>query len=322
MPSALHYSHARFTLRAQTDVRLGAFAQATLRSALGGALRAATCSTGAPTCQGCAFVPSCPYGALFAPDTRPAALHAGFGDVPRSYVVHLARPLASEIAAPTDFSFDVVLVESAASALPALVGAVRRLEHTGLGDHREAGAGRVRLQRVESVHTPALLWTRSRGAVTLAPPALPLGLQPPPPAGAPLDLHFDTPVRLLTGGQVQHAPTLETLVRALVRRVGALAAVHGRLDDALRARLDGYLDDARPLDARAQFVPAARSRYSARQGQRFNLDGALGTLRLAPGWDRLWPLLAAGETLHVGKNTTHGLGQYRLAPVHTHHPVA
>lgn len=109
---------------------------------------------------------------------------------------------------------------------------------------------------------------------------------------------------------------MEDLVRAANRRVTALAALSGRLTDAHRDALSA-------LVAQSSSVPVVRSnttyreesRYSRRQGKRFPLTGFVGSLTLGPGWQPLWPLLYAGQVLHLGKHTTHGLGQYRLAPI-------
>lgn len=322
MPLPLRYSQYRFTLHAGSPVVLGAFPLGTVRGALGGSLRAVACTTGAPTCRGCPLLESCAYGLLFESAPLSPHLHGGFADAPRPYVLHLPRPLPERAAPGQGLAFEVVLIESAAATLPALVRAARRLEHTGLGDRRERGEGRVRLLRVEAYHGQAAtpVWEARGRALALPPAPVPLGAAPRP-EGAPLELRFSTPLRLRASGETLAAPGLADVVRALARRVQALAALHGRLTDALRAELYACIDHARLLEAEGaaegRFRPAVRHRYSARQRQRVPLEGVLGTLHVRAGWEPLWPLLDAGRLLHVGKNATHGLGQYSLhvAPV-------
>lgn len=312
-------------LRAETRVVLGDFPAAVLRGALGGALRTAACTTGAPACTGCPLLASCAYGLLFENVPLPGVLHSGFTDVPRPYVLHLTRPLPAVVSPGHRFAFDLVLVESAATTLPVLVRAVRRLETTGLGDDRERGQGRVRLQRVEVRHGPAPVtaWMPGRRLLPAVPAPVPLGATPcPDAADAALDLRFVSPLRLCIDGQTRLEPAFEDVVRALARRVQALAALHGRYDDALRERLYGWIDLTRGLDAVPRFRSVVRRRYSARQRQRVPLEGVVGTIRVGPGWQPLWPLLDAGRLLHVGKNATHGFGQYRLHVVPHHQPIA
>ncbi len=57
------------------------------------------------------------------------------------------------------------------------------------------------------------------------------------------------------------------------------------------------------------------TRYSSRQRTHMQLGGLLGQLRLSgPGVAPLWPLIALGQWLHLGKNTSFGLGRYRVTP--------
>jgi len=55
------------------------------------------------------------------------------------------------------------------------------------------------------------------------------------------------------------------------------------------------------------------TRYSSRQRTQMQLGGLLGQMRLSgPGIAPLWPLIALGQWLHLGKNTSFGLGRYRV----------
>ena len=56
-------------------------------------------------------------------------------------------------------------------------------------------------------------------------------------------------------------------------------------------------------------------RNSSRQNRKIELFGLIGDISLTADTDtlnRLLPLLWLGQYLHVGKNTTLGLGQYQL----------
>jgi CRISPR-associated endoribonuclease Cas6 len=54
------------------------------------------------------------------------------------------------------------------------------------------------------------------------------------------------------------------------------------------------------------------TRYSSRQQQEMSLGGVVGTWNLYNLPPALWPALWLGQWLYAGKNTTFGLGQYRL----------
>ena len=327
MSLPLRYSRYRFTLRTLSSVCLGAFPTAVLRSALGATLRRAACTTGTPSCDGCPVLASCAYGSLFEPQPVPSGLHSGFQDVPRSYVLHLPAPLPDRLPRGASFRFDLVLVESALLALPALVRGLRGEEEAEKGAEEDAEGGmdlgmgrnrsRVRLLRVEAVHPPSgpqMLWTRSAPRLQALPAPTPLGDTPVPACHA-LRMRFITPLEMREGGEACSALDVEALVKALARRTRALSAAHGRLTGAFDRALLQATDYARTLSAiDVRFRPARPGRYSRKQGY-FKSDALLGALTLGPGWEPLWPLLDAGRLLHIGKKATHGLGQYALDEV-------
>jgi hypothetical protein len=56
------------------------------------------------------------------------------------------------------------------------------------------------------------------------------------------------------------------------------------------------------------------TRWSSRQQQHMKLGGLMGRFRLPNGaLADLWPLIWLGQYLHIGKNTSFGLGAYRIA---------
>lgn len=54
-------------------------------------------------------------------------------------------------------------------------------------------------------------------------------------------------------------------------------------------------------------------RYSARQKAAMDLSGLVGKVRYRGDLEEFLPLLAFGWLVHVGKNATFGLGQYRFS---------
>ena len=56
------------------------------------------------------------------------------------------------------------------------------------------------------------------------------------------------------------------------------------------------------------------SGYSNLQEAPKRLDGFVGSMRFAGDLSPYWELLRIGEIVHVGTETTCGLGQYRLCP--------
>lgn len=181
----------------------------------------------------------------------------------------------------------------------------------GLGpDRRSAQIRSVRILLPASTEPLAAMPARDYGIWTLDAVRWPLQGDPPT---TPCRIVFDAPLRLLRKGLLITEPTLADIVLGLCRRISALAH-----PDAL-TRLDPLRHSALAL---AKAVPSAPwagrrhdlVRYSGNQKAEVDMHGVSGWLDLPAGPGSLWPLLAAGQWLHVGKGTVFGLGQLRIEP--------
>ena len=105
-------------------------------------------------------------------------------------------------------------------------------------------------------------------------------------------------------------PDFPSVIASLANRVTGLTRWQDAeldLDAGLLIRL------ARELDVRwSQGARASWERYSSRQGRSIPMEGRYGSILVEGGLGPLQPLLALGETCHVGSHATLGLGRYRL----------
>lgn len=121
--------------------------------------------------------------------------------------------------------------------------------------------------------------------------------------------NFLTPTRLVYAEALTPAPDFHVLIRALLRRLSNLAYFH------CGAELDL---DFRGLIAAAEQIETVNSdvrwydweRYSARQDARMKLGGFVGKVTYRGNLQPFLPLLRLGETVHIGKGTSFGLGKY------------
>jgi hypothetical protein len=221
-------------------------------------------------------------------------------------------------------SFDLVLLGRAIDYMPYIVYAVSEMARRGLGANRT----RFELDGVTmlglSAERPIYSGRTQR-------------ISTPPDARLPLSdlirarlqigsshtqhsalsahhclLRFHTPARIRIEGNAQFSLSFDLLIRSLLRRLSLLAEVHGR----------GPLDlDYRGLIERAAQVRTRQSRlrwwdferYSNRQRCKMKLGGFVGEIEYeGEAISEFLPLIAAGEILHVGSNTTFGLGLYDI----------
>jgi hypothetical protein len=222
-------------------------------------------------------------------------------------------------------SFDLVLLGRAIDYMPYIVFAVSEMARRGLGANRT----RFELDEVTMLGLAGErpIYSGRTQRISTAPDArLPLAdlirdrldARSSATHHSSLSTHhcslrFLAPTRIRIEGDAQFSLSFDLLIRSLLRRLSLLAEVHGR----------GPLNvDYRGLIERATQVRVKQSRlrwsdferYSNRQRCKMKLGGFVGEIEYeGEAIDEFLPLIAAGEILHVGSNTTFGLGLYEIA---------
>lgn len=306
--AALVIWRVRLRLTARDPLELPAFAGSLVRGALGMALRQVSCTTGEPTCTGCPEIPVCPYGYGFETPLPADAPDRALGPfVPHPFVLSLDAP--ARLVPGDPFAIDLALIGRGRFHLASFVEAVRWLARRGLSARR----GRFGIERVDDI-SPA-------GPRAILLPEQPVFLAEPTdwtlaslvqPAPGAVTLRTLSPLRLLARGEPVGELDLALLLRALFRRIGALARYH--------CGFEPQVDYPRLLEhARTQVRIVERRlvwkelpRYSARQKRRMVLGGLEGSLAFEGDLAPALPFLRLGELVQVGKGTSFGLGRYRL----------
>ena len=340
-PPHLSIGVYRVTLVALEPVELSAFSAATLRGAFGWSFKRMVCyQPQVNTCQGCLLRGQCPYPQLFEPPPPPGTIYAGQQQAVAPYV--LRRPLASTSSADgprnyapgAEIQFEIVLSGWANGMIPYFALALQQLEEQGIG----RGRGRVAVKWVDLLPPPHFNQPMEAARVDVptaqsndgcagAEPIRLFDADRPDqieshggfaasewlsdqPAPAQITVHFVSPTRLQSGGQVQGEPEFHVLYRALLRRVSALCTVH--TDRAWETDFAELATAARAVQTvAASMKRERRHRRSDRQGK-MEFWGAEGIMVYAGDLAPFWPLLQLGQVLHVGKNCTFGLGRYLI----------
>lgn len=118
-------------------------------------------------------------------------------------------------------------------------------------------------------------------------------------------LVFQTPTSIKHEGKFIRQFSAEALLRSLTRRIYCLD-----LFEALEGTEKLLLDDDLPEIVFQKNVLAEITRYSSTQDEKMKLRGIKGKVRFDELSDELLLLFAAGEKLHIGKNTSFGFGKY------------
>lgn len=293
----------RFAMRAEAPLTLREYPGSMLRGAFGHALKAVSCMTDRQDCTGCSLRESCRYPALFEPTPR-LGRRQQLRDIPAPYILEAELDQGRELAAGESWSFHMVLFGMAIDQLPVIIMAWQRAATQGFGK----GKARCRLESVDQVSADGKRQrvfnedaprVRSHDA-TLTIPTL--------PSCDGVTLSLLTPTRIQSRGKLCNSQelTASALLAALARKVELYLGYYAH---------HAWQRPAIPEDLTLTVTTRLQrwQRYSARQQQVMNLDGLVGQLYLEGALSEWLSWLWLGQFTHIGKNTSFGLGQYRLA---------
>ena len=117
-----------------------------------------------------------------------------------------------------------------------------------------------------------------------------------------------TPLRIRRDGALLETIDFLTLIRSITRRIEALTARYGGFVDIKEIERLRALA-AEGVTVRENLRIKEQSRYTNRQNKKLEFRGLEGSVRFAGDLTPFVPWLYAAQTLHIGRNTTFGMGQ-------------
>lgn len=315
----------RLRLRARGLLELPSYKGSVLRGGFGSAFRGIACPQRAEVCDGCLVRGVCPYAYVF--ETSPpfgAEVLRTLKDVPRPFVLEPPTDDRTTYEAGEEFSFGLVTIGQAVKHVPYFVAAFRELGRTGIGPRR-TGFELVDVNQAEPTASPVGSWSGGYSALgTGQDGRLQLRLSDAGwvrrasildlAEGLPDDrvrLRFETMTRLKSDDVLDRRPSFQALARALLRRVSSLAYFHhGQQLDVDYADLVASAGEVRVVEDATRWGTWVR--YSNRQSRRMDFGGFVGEIAVEGDLSPFKELLVLGALVHVGKNTTFGLGKFTL----------
>lgn len=311
MLASFRVARYRFELEALDELRMPAYQGSTFRGGLGHALKRLVCAApGSRDCAPCARRNDCPYGYLFAASAPPdgPSLH-GLHQIPPPFVIEASAGEPQRYGPGQRLGFELVLIGRAIGYLPYFLISFQELGRTGVG----RPAGRYALRSVYACPPwraeqlifdgdevrPADLsvsWPELAERAALLP-------------GDQLTLRFLTPTRIKHQRGYVAQPEFHMLLRALLRRLSALALFHcGEPWPGNPRALIAAAEQVRIADSRLGWLDWER--FSGRQQQRIRLGGFVGEISYAGDLAPFREYLALGALVHVGKAAVFGHGRY------------
>jgi len=306
------YGNYTFACHFETDAVLPAYKGSTFRGAFGMALKRVVCVLKRQECPECLLKERCLYTCVF--ETR---LVSGNGVGRNTALPHpfvLEPPHTEKTAFQVGDRLDCVLIlfGEINKSLPYIVYAFEQMGKFGLGKRINGNRGRF---AVESISTGnGEIYRSETGRLQtsgtwdeLVPPAAAEGTD----ETVRLKVNLQTPLRLKFENRLQAELPFHLLVRAALRRVSALFACYGGGEPKLDYK--GLVQEAEKVRTVANDLRWFDwRRYSNRQEHDMLMGGMIGKITYEGRLGRFLPLLETCAKVHIGKQTSFGLGKIKI----------
>ena len=303
----------RFRVRALQPIELPPYTGSTWRGLLATALRDSVCVPRIPNCAPCLVTLFCAFHRFFEQgegDQDPRFRHAS-----APFVLDLPLDGPRQLAPGETMMVGVTFIGDSIDFVPFWVYAFRRAGVLGLGRGRGHNQGRFELIGVE--HERLLggdlwhpVWDQETAALQ------PYELEPVPFGDPPChpEVTLRTPLRIRREGDfvtAQGFSAAEFLYQLCTRLDRLEQQFGGGASPGFWERHRDLIRSLPPSEADVRWVDWTR--YSSRQRQYMKLGGLVGRFPLPEAAvTELWPLVWLGQWVHLGKNTSFGLGSYRV----------
>jgi len=301
----------------ESEAVLPAYKGSTFRGVFGHAFKGVVCALKHRDCAECLLSGRCLYPQVFepVPDPRPGVSRKRIAVPPHPYVIQPPADSKTVYNAQDPFEFSLMLFGEFNKSLPYFVYAIEQMGSAGIGRRVNGKAGSYRLAGVTArgheVYSGAHRALVKGDFDREVNPQELVNLRDHDRARDTIGIRLLTPLRLKHQNRLVPELPFHVLVRAALRRASALFERFDGAEPAL---------DYRGMVRRAERVRTAASavrwhdwrRYSTRQEAAMLMGGMTGEVVYEGELGEFMPLLRFCEQVHLGKQTTFGLGRIAL----------
>jgi CRISPR-associated endoribonuclease Cas6 len=341
----LELAKYRLVIRPRASLLLPEYKGSAFRGGFGHALRRVVCPFDDGRCyRGCIQPGRCVYSYVFETPLPEeiATIFApirGALDAPHPFVLEPPEEEKQHYNAHDRLAFHLILIGRAMEYLPYFLFTFDELGRIGLGK----GKGRFQLEGAFGVGTEGEVVVFKGIERRFVGVGVPITREEVARTVQgkvdEVEIEFLTPARLKYGHKLTSQLEFHILFRALLLRLSLLMLCHGgngmlplpsgsmvsalavaqyfyrdpQIDAAARRGIHEAIEGAKDIAVdRSNLHWRDWERYSARQDARMRLGGVVGSIKYKGALTCFLPILLLGEYLHIGKNTSFGLGKMRL----------
>ncbi|MBQ4567052.1 MAG: CRISPR system precrRNA processing endoribonuclease RAMP protein Cas6 [Desulfovibrio sp.] len=298
-----------FKCRLTATASFSAYKGSMLRGTLGAFLKRTCCTMRQPSCDDCMLSGHCSFPLLFIGKYKTKG-NRGI-TLPPPYCIEPNDTGKTIYEAGEYFSFNVILLSYAVDYLPYFVHAFVLAGQKGMGKNTETMRGTFELEDI--LYQEQSIFSRETHKV-----AIPAGEDLMLPAwitqnegDGTLLVHLKTPCRFKADNHLSADLSFRQIFNLVVRRIRTVWELES---DPV------YFDNFPDMQTKADSVKTLErhlfwkdwTRYSSRQKVSMQLGGLQGSVSYGGNLQAFLPFFALAEKLHIGKQTSFGLGQISI----------
>ncbi len=285
VPFFLKYMPMKVKLTSLGRAKLPAFLGSTLRGVIGQALQE----------------DSVAYNYIY----NNRALNGNTQDVANPYVIIPPESEKDIYPEGEKLNFQILLLGEAVQYAQQLVNAIKGIGELGLGALRYP----FKLEKITHGLDQRVIWEDgSFYEISVRSEVLPCYYLP---EVRRLRIHMLTPLRIRRNGELLDKLDFPTIIRNITRRMEMITGRYGGWSDKTEAgRIRTLSQDVSTVKERLESV--SMERYSNRLGKKMDFDGLMGDIWFEGEITPFIPWLFAAQILHIGRNTTFGMGRIQV----------
>ncbi|MDI6687317.1 MAG: CRISPR system precrRNA processing endoribonuclease RAMP protein Cas6 [Desulfobacterales bacterium] len=306
------YGKYQFLCRLENEALLPFYKGSTFRGVFGRALKKVVCALKRQECSQCLLKQRCVYALVFeTSDALQLPAGSKVASPPHPYVIEPPLTTETHFEQGSSFDFNLLLFGKTNDNLPYFIYAFDQMGKIGIGKKNNGKRGKFILKKVISDNHIIYSNTDQKINKIDFPASLSLTKTSDYPKGSfCLRLILETPLRIKFENKLKADLPFHVLVRAVLRRISSLFNTYGSGEPSL---------DYRELVKQAETVNIVNDslewfdwrRYSFRQDKAMLMGGIVGSIVYEGEIGAFMPFIQFCEKVHLGKQTSFGLGKIK-----------
>jgi hypothetical protein len=297
----LYFVKTEFSLKCLGKIYLSKFIISTIRGGFGYSFKKISCINKLKKCNECKFIKDCVYIRIFEPKIFN---EERIKEIPRPFVFEYPPETKNVYEENEILKFNFIIFGNAIDFFPYFFLSFLNLGNEGLGSTRE----KFIIERINQIYPFEMnIFKNSEGNIKL-PERKEIELVEGKDIET-LKIKFITPLKIKYEGKLVSYPEFHIFIRAILRRISLLLKYWCGFDGKIE--FDEIIEKAKEVKiSECKLKWFDYERYSTRQKERIKHGGIKGEIEYKGDIKEFMPLIEIGSHIHIGKNTSFGLGKY------------